>query len=194
MNSLQCPSCKQNIDGDSLYCDQCGEQILVCSLCGRAGKGRRCTVDGKELVPPGTSPSSTEHITQPPVAPPPVKPPTSPAPAPAPVAAGKLKLSAQTHGISMDISEGDVLGRTKGNHTSVLGRFSHISGSHCQILKSNGAWCVMDMGSTNGTFCNGSKLTPNTPVTLQNGARVKLADVEFVASFGAPPDSGTQRI
>jgi len=48
---MQCPSCKETIDDDSRYCDQCGEQIMVCSVCGRSGKGKRCIFDGKELVP-----------------------------------------------------------------------------------------------------------------------------------------------
>jgi pSer/pThr/pTyr-binding forkhead associated (FHA) protein len=51
---MQCPSCKEQIDDDSLFCDQCGEQIKVCVECGRPGKGKRCQFDGKELVPAGS--------------------------------------------------------------------------------------------------------------------------------------------
>lgn len=51
---MQCPSCKEQIDDDSRYCDQCGEQIMVCSECGRPGKGKRCIFDGKEMVAAGS--------------------------------------------------------------------------------------------------------------------------------------------
>jgi len=194
MNSLQCPACKQSIDGDSLYCDQCGEQIFVCSVCGRAGKGKRCIFDGKEMITPGASggsgsSSATEQINVPP-APQPVQP---PAPPPQVTTSNKIKFTAQNLGIVIDASEGDVLGRSKGTFAAVLGRLSHISGSHCKILKTNGVWSIMDMGSTNGTFCNGIRINPNTPVNLFNGAKVKLADIEFVVSFDED-DGGTQRI
>jgi len=217
MSDLQCPACKKDIDGDSLYCDQCGEQIFVCSVCGRAGKGKRCIFDGKEMVVPGAqagaspagasqagasqttsqaaaaSPSSgTSIINNPPV--------STPAPVyqaaqtgAAPASPNKVKFSAQNLGIVIEPKEGDVLGRTKGTFASVLGRLSHISGSHCQILKVNGAWSIMDLGSTNGTFINGAKLNPNTAVPLSNGAKVKLADIEFIISMESI-ELGTQRI
>jgi len=61
---MQCPSCKENIDDDSRYCDQCGERILVCSSCGRPGKGKRCIFDGKELIPAGVAQSQTDQPAQ----------------------------------------------------------------------------------------------------------------------------------
>ena len=51
----------------------------------------------------------------------------------------------------------------------------------------------MDLGSTNGTFCNGAKLSPNVPVQVQNNGRVKIADIEFMVSFDTAA-AGTQRI
>jgi len=54
---MQCPLCKEQIDDDSRYCDLCGEQILICSECGRPGKGKRCKFDGKELIIPSTQPA-----------------------------------------------------------------------------------------------------------------------------------------
>jgi len=215
MNNLECPACKQNIDGDSLYCDQCGAQILICSVCGRAGKGKRCIFDGKEMIAPGGQASATEHVAQAPISPAPAQAqpaqvqPAQPVVQSQPVqsqaaqiqqaspvsvqAAEKIKLTAQTHGIAIETSENAVLGRTKGTYAAVLGRFSHISGTHCQLTKANGAWSIMDLGSTNGTFVNGAKLNPNAAVPLTNGAKVKLADIEFLISMEAA-EGGTQRI
>ena len=49
---MKCYNCKQQIDDDSLYCDQCGEQILMCPDCRVPGKGagKRCGQCGKPLV------------------------------------------------------------------------------------------------------------------------------------------------
>jgi len=210
-SSIQCPACKFGIDGDSLYCDQCGSQILVCSVCGRPGKGKRCMFDGKELVIPGgtsQSSSSTVNLAQP-SAPAPSAPAPSPMPASAPVQSAqapapaasvsfsggnKIKLSSQSNGAVIDASEGDILGRTKGNFTGILGKFSHISGNHCQIIKVNGAWSIKDLGSTNGTFYNGTKINPNSSMPVQNNGIVKIADIEFRVTFEQANNGGTERI
>ena len=41
-----CPSCKEEIEDDSHYCDQCGQALVYCRSCGRVGKGRRCIYCG----------------------------------------------------------------------------------------------------------------------------------------------------
>ena len=41
-----CPACKEEIEDDSHYCDQCGQQLLFCKQCGHVGLGRRCTCCG----------------------------------------------------------------------------------------------------------------------------------------------------
>ena len=45
-----CPTCKEEIDDDSRYCDQCGQALLYCNQCGRVGVGRRCTYCGGLMV------------------------------------------------------------------------------------------------------------------------------------------------
>ena len=47
-----CPNCKEEIDDDSHYCDQCGQALLYCEKCGRVGIGRRCTSCGGLMVSP----------------------------------------------------------------------------------------------------------------------------------------------
>ncbi len=41
-----CPSCKEEIEEESHYCDQCGQELVYCTSCGRVGMGRRCTYCG----------------------------------------------------------------------------------------------------------------------------------------------------
>ena len=194
---MQCPTCKENIDDDSRYCDQCGQQIFVCSSCGRPGKGKRCIFDGKEMVSAGSKPSQTEHLQQPvkvdqqKQSAPPL--PLSQVPPVPPASSNeKIKLSSQSLGITIEASDGDVLGRSKGPFAGILGRFSHISGTHCKLVKTVAGWSIEDMGSTNGTFYNNSRLTPNTPVPIQSGTNVKLADIDLLITYGG--EGGTERI
>jgi hypothetical protein len=188
---MQCPSCKENIDDDSRYCDQCGAQILVCSLCGRPGTGKRCKFDGKEMIPAGTTPQQTDHIVQPQQPAPSAA--AAPSAASAPPAAGeKIKLSSQNRGINIEASNGDILGRTKGPFAGIFGEFSHISGAHCNLLKTAAGWSIVDLGSTNGTFYNNRRLAPNVPEPLQSGTILKLADIELQITYGAA--GGTVRI
>ena len=202
---IQCPSCKENIDDNSFYCDQCGMQIFVCSVCARPGKGKKCTFDGRDMIPKGSSPPAPASQTGPASASQTNPDPDSSAtgstaaqanagtPVSTASANDKIKLTAQSHGIVLEASSGDIIGRTKGNFTGLLGQFSHISGQHCQIANSNGEWNLSDLGSTNGTFYNGAKLSPNIPCRLNNSGRLKIADIEFVISFSAN-DGGTTRI
>jgi hypothetical protein len=186
---MQCPSCKENIDDDSRYCDQCGERILVCSSCGRPGKGKRCIFDGKELIPAGAAQSQTDQPAQQQTVQP-------SAPADAPQTAGeKIKLSSYNHGIIIEAADGDILGRTKGPFAGILGSFSHISGAHCKLVKTEAGWSVEDTGSTNGTFYNNTRLAANVPAPVQSGANIKLADIDLLITYGnADGAGGTQKI
>ena len=49
---IVCPICKEEIDDDSHYCDQCGQALFFCQQCGRVGVGRRCTYCGGLMVSP----------------------------------------------------------------------------------------------------------------------------------------------
>lgn len=68
----------------------------------------------------------------------------------------------------------------------------NISRLHCRIIFNNNSFVIEDMGSSNGTYVNGMKLQPHTPISLPNGAEVKLGTKEesavkfrFIALKGA---------
>ena len=44
-----CPKCKSEIDSDSRFCDQCGQELFYCTRCGRVGKGLRCIFCGSKM-------------------------------------------------------------------------------------------------------------------------------------------------
>ncbi|MCL2067272.1 MAG: FHA domain-containing protein [Treponema sp.] len=222
-DNMQCPSCKEKIDDDFLYCDQCGQQILVCSVCGRPGKGKRCVLDGKELIPAGSGASAaskTESIPAPPaqpvqpvqpvqptLTPQPVQPTPSPPPAqpaqaapiiapvqpPQQISGDKVKLTSQMHGITIEAKDGDIIGRKNGAFTGVFARFNFISGTHCKFVKNAAGWHIQDMGSTNGTFYNGGQLAPNALYPVLSNSTIKIADIELLLTYDTN-EGGTARL
>jgi hypothetical protein len=148
---------------------------MVCSVCGRPGKGKRCIFDGKELVPAAGGASM----------------PTVQAPGlqPMPQSSGavnggdKIKLTSQIHGIMIEARDGDIIGRKNGAFVNVFGRFNFISGTHCKIVKTSAGWHIQDMGSTNGTMYNGAALVPNALYPLAPGSTIKIADVELLVTY-----------
>lgn len=54
-----------------------------------------------------------------------------------------------------------------------------ISRNHANIVYKGGAYYIVDRNSTNYTFVNGNKITPNQEVKLNAGDRIKLANEEF---------------
>lgn len=63
-----------------------------------------------------------------------------------------------------------VLGRA--DHVSVRLEDAYVSDEHAEVLPENGGWMIRDLGSTNGTFLNGAKVTQPTP--LSSGDQVRL--------------------
>jgi predicted component of type VI protein secretion system len=68
-----------------------------------------------------------------------------------------------------------VVGREGGELT--LAGESSVSRSHAKISKAGDTITVEDMGSTNGTFVNGQRLSG--PVSLQPGDAVQFGAVQY---------------
>jgi pSer/pThr/pTyr-binding forkhead associated (FHA) protein len=99
--------------------------------------------------------------------------------APSPFAVPKLVLCHES-GWNLEIAEGDILGRSTGNHAGRLGAFPVISGKHAQITRKDGAWYITDLGSTNKSYLGTAQLAPNVPSQLKNNDIVQLANIKFV--------------
>lgn len=91
-----------------------------------------------------------------------------------------------------------------GRHTDAELRFSAeqdlaVSARHAEFINLEGAWCIRDLGSRNGTFVNGRRITSDRP--LREGDRVAfgaggpVVEVRFAPManphFGESP---TQRL
>lgn len=67
------------------------------------------------------------------------------------------------------------LGRSSDFELPITGHGAEVvSGSHAQLVFRNGAWWVEDIGGRNGTFVDGTRVAPGTPVPVTKGQVVGL--------------------
>lgn len=79
------------------------------------------------------------------------------------------------------------LGRAPSRCEIVLdASYNQVSGVHCRIDFYDRYVTVTDLNSTNGTYVNGTRLTPGQPMTAQSGATIYLANsaCAFQVYFG----------
>jgi hypothetical protein len=205
-----CPNklCGEEIPDDSLYCDQCGTQILRCSRCGTPGTGKFCGKCGGAMTftPPPTPPArgGEKELNQTAVgiksssSPPAGQNPSSGAgvwtlpgvvgrgvSSPSSSATVAIQLPSDhiefchPDGWKLEIKSGDILGRTHGQHTEQLGKIPVISGNHAQVTARSGKWFLTDLKSTNHSYVNGMRLEPGVPTQIKQNDVVTLANVNF---------------
>lgn len=68
------------------------------------------------------------------------------------------------------------IGRSNSRCDVVLPNYNVVSGVHCQVTICKNYINITDLGSTNGTFVNGIRLTPNKTVSARNGSTIYLAN------------------
>lgn len=175
-----CPTCKEEIDNDSHFCDQCGQALLFCDRCGNVGVGRRCTHCGGLMVAPKNAPG--EGI---------------------PEMSESLKMEMATSGSmrgnqqqangipvltlandSLNIRivgiNGAIIGRRTGPYSHFFDKYPYVSGTHAQLKYSiNTGWCVVDKHSSNGTKLNQRSLQPDVDMSLSNGDVLTIANINL---------------
>lgn len=187
-----CPNCKEEIDDDSHFCDQCGQALFYCSRCGRVGIGRRCTYcggpmsgrDGQPDVSQQMSLSqstsagfvSNNFISQVP---------SSGDNKPfIPLGVPQLTLYNSALNIRIMGVNGAIIGRRQGPYALFFQQNMYVSGVHAQ-LKYNAAtgWCIADKHSSNGTKLNDHVLQPDVDMSLKDGDIVTIANVSLQVSI-----------
>ena len=186
-----CPNCKEEIDDDSYYCDQCGQSLLYCNTCGRVGIGRRCTSCGGMMVTPeelmrskeaknrtSSVSQSTGFVSQEFVSHTYTKSADilSQTPLPIPV----LILYNGPLNIRMQGINGAIIGRKQGPYAQFFTQNLYVSGVHAQLtFKPSTGWCITDKHSSNGTKLNERLLQPDIDMSLKNGDIVTIANVNL---------------
>lgn len=190
-----CPNCKEEIEEESHYCDQCGQELVYCSSCGRVGMGRRCTYCGglmtdadslhkqqqqqrQQVSDPASVVSAFTHATQASVR-------MDGAVPPVPVQSGipTLTLYNPSLEIRMTGINGAVIGRRQGPYQQYFTGNMYVSGVHAQLIyKPDTGWCIIDKHSSNGTKLNQRAMLPDIPMSLKSGDIVTLANINLQVS------------
>ena len=179
-----CPACREEIEDDSCYCDQCGQALLFCNQCGRVGLGRRCTHCGGLMVSPDNR-QSNQQVESPSVAAYSSMMSTGMGVSQtggAPRSGGMpvLTLANDSLNIRIVAMNGAIIGRRKGPYTQFFEQQAYVSGVHAQLkYKPNSGWCVTDKHSSNGTKVNQRALQPDVDMTLNNGDILTIANVNL---------------
>ena len=183
-----CPSCKEEIEDNSHYCDQCGQTLLYCDRCGRVGLGRRCTHCGGLMVTPdglGHKGTSVMNATSMSTGIPSLSTSNVGVSQPSPSnSLPMLMLYNDSLNIRIQGINGAVIGRRQGPYTQFFAQNMYVSGLHAQ-LKYNGqsGWSICDKHSSNGTMVNQHSLQPDVEFTIKNGDIVTLANVNLQVSI-----------
>ncbi len=183
-----CPSCKEEIDDNSHYCDQCGQALLYCNRCQRVGIGRRCTHCGGLMITPDelarqamqsntafSGSFSTGFASQASL---------SQGFATARPQQGKgmplLTLYNDSLNIRLEGINGAVIGRRQGPYTQYFAQNMYVSGVHAQLkYNSQAGWSIVDKHSSNGTRLNQHSLQPDVEMSLKSGDIVTIANVSL---------------
>lgn len=87
--------------------------------------------------------------------------------------------------VSIEVNKDNfIIGKNASSVDGVVSFNKMISRVHCKVNKSNCNYSITDMGSANGTFVNGKKLSPNTSCEIRNGDIVRLANSDFQVELG----------
>ncbi|UKK52081.1 FHA domain-containing protein [Prevotella sp. E13-17] len=192
-----CPNCKEEIDDDSHYCDQCGQPLAYCERCGRVGMGRRCTACGGLMISADeyqrrianngifTSSTSISYMSMSipsnngigarPYASPPAGMSAHPV-----AGIPQMVLFNDSLNIRIIAEDGAIIGRREGPYSQLLKQQKYVSGIHAQLrYKAGMGWCVADRNSSNGTKLNDHQLQPDVEMSLKNDDILTIANVNL---------------
>ena len=187
-----CPTCKEEIDDDSRYCDQCGQSLLYCSTCGRVGKGRRCTycgglmVGAAELNHKAQEHTSLGNFTSLQTSYSTLDGRSDMASVTLGEQAGIPVLTLYNSNLNIRIVgvNGALIGRRQGPYTAFFESNMYVSGVHAQLSYSKeSGWSITDKHSSNGTKLNAHELQPDVPMSLKSGDIVSIANVNLQVSI-----------
>ena len=187
-----CPSCKEEIEEQSCFCDQCGQGLLYCSNCGRVGIGRRCTYCGGLMASPSDDEQpqeqanlSTIHSTAAEIsrtfATERERSQNMPIPE-APQIQGVPTLTLYNSSLNIHIVgiNGAIIGRRQGPYQQLFEGNMYVSSVHAQLIyKQDAGWCIIDKHSSNGTKINERDLLPDIPMSIKSGDIISVANINL---------------
>jgi predicted component of type VI protein secretion system len=89
-------------------------------------------------------------------------------------------------GTEHELHDTVTLGRDTGN--DLVFESSAVSRDHAAVVVRDGRWYVEDRGSYNGTYLNGTRLLPGTPLPLRHADRISIGPETIIFSWPAQAD------
>ena len=163
---IECPSCGHRHRPGTLFCSECGVYLPT------GGPLRTEPIPEEELPVPRANPWTRGFVE---------------GPTETPLIPLCIEIESTGHQIQLpSMAEVNVgrLDTAKGffpelDLTSEVTLESGISRLHCRIYQRGLTYLVEDIGSANGTFLNGQRLTPYLPHALEDGDELQLGRVKF---------------
>lgn len=170
---VECPSCGRKHRPGTLFCTECGVYLP---------KGGPV---GTEPLPEGKLPSSRVI--------PRVGEPTTGQAAPAPL---RIRVLSTGRQVQLPASSDVLLGRLDAARgifpdldlTPDGGLEGGVSRRHCKVRRQGSVYLIEDVGSANGTFLKGRRLTPYLPHVLRDGDELQLGHVKLEVVIPAVPE------
>lgn len=166
----QCPSCGHQYRPGAIFCEACG----VCLLTG--SPLRTENLPEEEEPAPRANPWAVDASNR---------------AANAPPQTLRFILLETGREVSLPVAPEICLGRLDAAHgvfpdldlTPDGGLAAGVSRRHAKICYQDGCFFLEDVGSANGTFVNGQRLTPYLPYPLQAGDDLRVGEVRLVVAF-----------
>lgn len=162
---IECPSCGRKHRPGTLFCSECGVYLPT------GGPLHTEPLPEEELPVLRASPWTSERAAEAEEAPLPLH----------------LKVVATDHRIRLPSTPEVQIGRLDAAHgifpdvdlTPDGGLEGGISRRHCKIHQRGTTYLIEDVGSANGTYLNGQRLTPYLPHVLKHGDELQLGRVKL---------------
>ena len=162
---IECPSCGRKHRPGTLFCSECGVYLPT------GGPLRTEPLPDEELPVSRANPWVSEQVEEEKAAPTPLR----------------LKVLATDRQIQLPSAAEVHVGRLDAAHgifpdldlTADGGLEGGVSRRHCKIHQRGATYLVEDVGSANGTFLNGQRLTPYLPHVLKNKDDLQLGTIKL---------------
>jgi len=89
-------------------------------------------------------------------------------------------------GADHELTESVSVGRDPTNHLVL--ESSAVSREHAAVTFQDGRWYLEDRGSFNGTYLNGTRVVPGTPLPLRHADRISIGTETLLFSWPAQLD------
>lgn len=162
---IECPSCGRKHRPGTLFCSECGVYLPT------GGPLHTEPLPEEELPTSRASPWTSEGPAEAEVSPLPLH----------------LKVLSTARQIRLPAIQEVQIGRLDAAHgifpdidlTPDGGLEGGVSRRHCKIHQRGTTYLIEDIGSANGTYLNGQRLTPYLPHVLKNGDELQLGRVKL---------------